>query len=221
MTQNKTAIVLGSTGLVGSNLVSKLIQDNQFSYIKTIVRRPSNITHPKIKEYIVKFDELSPNHAMFKGDVLFSCLGTTIKNAGSKNAQYKVDFTYQYEVAKNAVNNGVQDYVLVSSANANSNSKVFYSRMKGELDSAIQELSFERTIIFRPSVLMGKREEKRIGEEIGSVIINALGKLIPSLKKYRGIKGEEVARAMIVAYKAPVLEKVNIFNLDEIFKLIN
>ena len=221
MTQNKTAIVLGSTGLVGSNLIRELIQDNQFSNIKTIVRRPSNITHPKIKEYIVKFDELSSNHTMFKGDVLFSCMGTTIKKARSKDAQYKVDFTYQYEIAKNAVSNGVQDYVLVSSANANSNSKVFYSRMKGELDDAIQELLFERTIIFRPSVLMGNREEKRTGEEIGLIIINALGKLIPSLKKYRGIKGEEVARAMIAAYKTTTLENVNIFNLDEIFELIN
>jgi uncharacterized protein YbjT (DUF2867 family) len=221
MTQNKTAIVLGSTGLVGSNLVQKLLQNNQFSRIKIIVRRPSGITHPKIKEYIVNFDELSSKDTMFKGDTLFSCMGTTIKKAGSKDAQYKVDFTYQYEVAKNAISNGVTNYVLVSSANANANSKVFYSRIKGELDEAIMKLSFERIIIFRPSILMGEREERRLGEELGSTIINCVGKIIPSLKKYRSIKGKEVANAMVAAYKAPTVEKVNIYSLDEIFDLVN
>jgi uncharacterized protein YbjT (DUF2867 family) len=220
MELNKTAIVLGSSGLVGKSLVELLIQDDLFSKVTLLVRRSSGFTHPKIDEHIVNFDDVSSYKTLLQGDVLFSSMGTTLRIAGSKEAQFKVDYTYQYEVAQAAAENGIKNYLLVSSANANANSALFYSRIKGELDEAVMKLPFEFVYIFRPSVLMGKRAEKRKGEEIGAKLINGLGKFIPILKKYRGIKDSEVAQAMLAAYKKPKFLKVTLYTLDELFDLV-
>jgi len=220
MENQKIAIVLGATGLVGKSLVELLINDNYFSTIILIVRRNSGFNHPKIKEYIVDFDDITSYNSLIQGDVLFSCMGTTLKQAGSKEAQYEVDYTYQFEVAEIAAENGVSNYILVSSANANAKSLIFYSRIKGELDEAVMDLPFERVFIFRPSVLMGEREIKRIGEEIGAKIMNGIGKIIPAMNKYRGIKSLEVAKAIIVAYKSSSTKKAVIYTLEEVFDLI-
>lgn len=220
MSIKNTAILLGSTGLVGKKLLELLIQDSSFSTIKLLVRRPAGFTHSKIEEYIVDFDNLTSFKSLIQGDVLFSSLGTTLKQAGSKEAQYKVDFTYQFEVAKAAAENGVSDYILVSASMANSKSSIFYSRIKGELDDAVVKLPFERVFIFRPSVLMGERDKKRKGEEIGAKIMNGLGKIIPVLRKFRGIKGKEVAQAMLTAFKNSSSNKATIYTLEEIFDLI-
>lgn len=220
MNQKKTAIVLGATGLVGKSLVELLIQDDTFSGIKLLLRRPSGFNHPKIKEHIVYFGDIDSFQELIRGDVLFSCMGTTLQKAGSKEAQFKVDYTYQYDVAKAAADQGVKDYVLVSSANANAKSLIFYSRIKGELDNAVRKLPFERIFIFRPSILMGERTEKRKGEEIGGKLMNGLGKLFPPMKKYRGIQGKEVAQAMVAAYKSSTSSKSTIYTLDEVFDLI-
>ncbi len=220
MNKQKTAIVLGSTGLVGKKLVDLLIQDSLFSKIKLLVRRPSGFDNPKIVEYIVDFDNLSSFRSLIQGDVLFSSLGTTIKKAGSKEAQYKVDYIYQYDIAKAAAENGVSDYILVSASMANSKSSIFYSRIKGELDDAVVKLPYERVLIFRPSVLMGERDIKRKGEEIGAKIINGLGKIIPVLRKFRGIKGAEIAQAMLTAFKNSSSNKATIYTLEKIFDLI-
>ncbi len=220
MNQKKTAIVLGATGLVGKSLVELLIQDDAFSGIKLLLRRPSGFSHSKIEEHIVYFDDIDSFQELIRGDVLFSCMGTTLQKAGSKEAQFKVDYTYQYDVARAAADQGVKDYVLVSSANANAKSLIFYSRIKGELDNAVRKLSFERIFIFRPSILMGERTEKRKGEEIGGKLMNGLGKLFPPMKKYRGIQGKEVAQAMVAAYKGSTSNKATIYTLDEVFDLI-
>ncbi|MCD6091261.1 MAG: NAD(P)H-binding protein [Bacteroidales bacterium] len=217
----KTAIVLGATGLVGKFLVELLIQDDSFSKIVLLVRRATAFKHPKIEENLVNFEDISSYKSLIRGDVLFSCMGSTLKQAGSKDAQYKVDFIYQYEVAKAAAENDVTDYFLVSSSGANDRSLVFYSRIKGELDEAVKKMPFEHVCIFRPSVLSGVRDKKRKGEELGAKFINGLGKLIPVLKKYRSIKGMEVAKAMITAYKKPSSKKVIIYIMEEIFDLIS
>ncbi len=220
MKQNRTAIILGATGLVGSNLLKQLLKDDSFSVVKIFVRRTTGINDLKIEEHIVDFNDISSFKDNIAGDVLFSCMGTTIKQAGSKEAQYLVDYTYQYEFARTAKDIGVQTYVLVSSANAKATSSIFYSRIKGELEDAVKELQFPRTVIFQPSILVGLRNEKRFGESIGVKIANAMGKIIPPLKKYRGIKGEEVAQAMLAAYNKPFPNSVIVFKLDEIFKLL-
>lgn len=219
MKKTKSAIVIGATGLVGKELVKQLLNDSDLETIKVMVRRSTGISHPKIKEYIIDFNNLNSIKEEVTGDVLFSTLGTTIKQAGSKEQQYLVDYTYQYDIAKIAFANGVSDYFLVSSSGANSGSKIFYTRMKGELDDAVATLNFSRIRIFRPSLLLGERPKKRLGETIGSIMI-AWIKHIPYLKKYRGIRGEQVAKAMIAAHKKEKSEKVQIYTLDEIFNLI-
>jgi uncharacterized protein YbjT (DUF2867 family) len=144
-------------------------------------------------------------------------LGTTIKKAGSEESQYAVDYTYQYEVAKAAADNGVKRYSLVSSAGANHRSRVFYSRLKGELDNDVKELPFEVITIMRPSILAGDRNESRPGESVGLFFMSFITKL-PGLKKYRPIPGITVAQGMIHSLqKCP--PGYHIFELDEIFHL--
>lgn len=219
MKNQKTAIVLGATGLVGKCLLQILINDELFSTINVFVRRSLRFTHPKIRQHIIDFNDFDSFKEHIKGDVLFSSLGTTIKQAGSKEAQRKVDYTYQYEFAKAASNNGVLNYCLVSSTGANADSKIFYSRIKGELENSVSELPFEKVCIIRPSVLVGEREEKRMGEIFGSRMVSVLSKIIPPLKKYRGIKGEEVAKALLNSYKKSFDSRIKIFELEEVFDL--
>ncbi len=214
---NKTALIIGATGLVGSNLLQQLLLDNDFSSVKIFVRRATGITHPKLKKFIIDFDKLELSKSDITGDVLFSCMGTTLKQAGSKEAQYKVDFTYQYEFAKLAAENGVADYLLISAASSSSKSTIFYSRIKGELEDAIKLLQFNRIRILQPSVLAGERSEDRIGEKLGAGIINVLGMVVPFLKKYRSIPGETVAHALIELYTRKEPEKIKTYKLDELF----
>ncbi len=219
MKNNKTAIVIGATGLIGKELVKLLIKDPYFDLIKVFVRRSIGISNAKIEEHIINFDELSSIKEDIVGDVLFSTLGTTINKAGSKDAQYLVDYIYQFEIAKIAAENGVEDYYLVSSSGANSKSRIFYTRMKGKLDDAVCQLAFQRIRIFRPSLLLGERGEKRLGESIGAKLIKII-EFIPYLKKYRGIEGHVVALAMINSFKDKNDSSPIFYELDSIFELI-
>lgn len=213
----KTAIVIGATGLVGKQLVKQLITDELFSDIKLFTRRPAGFSNQKIEEHIIDFEHLDAVKKEISGDILFSCLGTTLKQAGSKEAQYRIDFTYQYEFAKLANNNGVKQYMLVSSPSANPKSMIFYTRIKGELEEATKKLGFSKISIIQPSVLMGDREVERKGEAIGAKVINVLGRVLPFVEKYRGISGETVAKAMLTISKAEVQDRVKIYKLDELF----
>ncbi|MBV6420438.1 MAG: hypothetical protein DAHOPDDO_01680 [Ignavibacteriaceae bacterium] len=215
----KTAVIIGATGLVGHTLVKKLLEDSRYQSIKTFNRRSSGIIHPKLKEYIVDFDEMGKWKQLITGDELFSAMGTTIKKAGSKETQYKIDVTYQYEIAKSAAENGVQNYFLVSSVGANSKSKIFYLRIKGELDEKVQQLSYNKIRIFRPSLLLGKRKEKRFGEKTAERILKIAIPLIPFLKNQRPIEADKVARAMITSANKEDNEPIKIYGIDEIFKL--
>ena len=179
----KTAVLLGASGLVGSALLKQLIDDPEYDKIIAIVRKKFKVDHPKIEQQIIDFDKPESYTDLIKGDVLFSSFGTTIKKAGSKDNQYKIDFTYQYEVAKAASENDIKHYVLVSSAGADPKSKIFYSRIKGELDQEISKLNFDHITILRPSMLDGSRKEKRSGEQIGLKIMNSLLPSLPFLKK--------------------------------------
>lgn len=194
---NKTALVIGATGLVGSHLVQLLLESNDFDQIKIFGRRSTGHANPKIKEFIVDFDNIDSFKNELTGDILFSALGTTVRTAGSKDAQYKVDYTYQYDVAKAAAEQGVKTYVLVSSSGASPTSKFFYFRMKGELDNAVKSLPFKNIKILRPSTLAGDRKENRTGEKIAIRVTDIFSRIIPGLKKYRPVHAHLVACAMI------------------------
>jgi len=192
----KTAIVIGATGLVGSHIADLLLDDERYSTVKVFHRRSTGIRHRKLEEYIIDFDKIETWCNQLTGDELYSAMGTTIRKAGIKEAQYKIDVTYPLKVAEAAASNGVKKYSLVSSAGADKDSKLFYPRIKGELDEAVKELSFDRITIMRPSILEGDRQESRPGERFGLAVMRLAGK-IPGLKKYRPIPAEQVAKAMI------------------------
>ena len=192
----KKAIVIGSTGLVGSELISKLLTNSDYSEVISLVRRKSGVTHPKLTEHVVDFDKPELWKNMVKGDVLFSAMGTTIKTAKTKDNQYKVDYTYQYETAKTAAENSVPVYVLISSAGASSNSLNFYTNMKGKLEDSVKSLPFRTIQILQPGQLDGNRKENRMAEKMGLKVMYALNK-IGLLQNYKPIKGYEVAEAMI------------------------
>lgn len=162
----KVANVVGATGLVGQSLVRHLMNHDEFDTVRVFVRKPMGIVHPKLQEYLINFDEVETWTPLVAGDVLFSTLGTTLKTAKTKQNQFRVDYTYQFEFAKAAAANNVPCYVLVSSIGAASTSSVFYSKMKGQLEDAVAMLNFHRILIFRPSILDGNRCEYRPGERV-------------------------------------------------------
>jgi uncharacterized protein YbjT (DUF2867 family) len=213
----KIALLIGATGLVGNYLLRQLLSDNRFATIKIFVRRPTGFKNPaKLEEHIVNFDEPEKWQHLLAGDVLFSTLGTTLRQAGSHHAQYKVDYTYQYRAAEAAAQNGVKTYVLVSSASADPDAFVFYMRMKGELERSIKRLPFQRIRIIQPGMLAGNRPEPRIAERIALPLAALLAR-VPGLAPYRPIHGREVANAMI---NAALDEKpgVQVDSLEGVFK---
>ena len=211
-----TALVIGATGLVGNELVHQLLDDDRFGTVLIFVRRSTGIQHVKLKEYLVNFDHPGEWKHLVKGDVLFSALGTTIKKAGSKEGQYKIDHNYQYHFAKAAAENQVPVYVLVSSAMASERSRMFYTRMKGELERDVKLLPFQHIHIMQPGMLEGDRKEKRTGEIIGLFVLKLINKLGIALKQ-KPVPASVVAKAMInVSFKKD--KRVSIYALTEVFR---
>ena len=211
-----TAIVAGATGMVGTQLVRQLIQDERFPVIKLFVRRASGVQHPKVREYIVDFDKPEEWRHLVTGDVLFSAMGTTLKQAGSKEAQFKIDYTYQYNIAEAAANNGAKVYVLISAVMASEKSRIFYSRMKGQLERAVKDLRFDHIHILQPGMLEGERREERKGEKIGISVLRFLNKF-GIARKHKPINAAIVAEAMInVSFRR---EMMNTYALLDLFEL--
>lgn len=211
----KTAIVIGATGLVGKSLVDQLAQSPLVHQVIAISRRPIKYLSPKLKNEVIDFDHLEESAGLFKGDWLFSCLGTTIKKAGTIEAQRKVDLHYQLRAAELAARNGVSHYLLVSTAMADAKSSNPYLKMKGELEEAVARLPFARVSVFQPSLLLGERPELRVGEKMGEWIF-PLFSWIPGLRQFRPIQGEQVARKMVqVSQQAGPPREY--FKLDQVF----
>jgi len=217
----KTAIVIGATGLIGKHLTKLLLNNPAYSTVKVFNRRSLNISNLKLEEHIVDFDKITDWKNKITGDELYSAMGTTIKKAGSKEAQYKIDVAYQFDFAKVASENGVKNYFLVSSSGANANSKLFYMKIKGELEEKVKQLAFNKIRIFRPSLLLGERDEKRFGEKAAEVLLKIVVPIFPFLKNQRPIEGEKVANAMIASANQDDNERIKIYELDEIFNLAN
>ena len=213
--QNR-AIVIGATGLVGRSLVDQLAEADHVDSIVTLTRRPAMHSSAKVDNQVIDFDHPEDYAALFKGDLLFSCLGTTRKKAGSIAAQRIVDLEYPYKAAQLAAEQGVRHYLLISAAGADPNSKNPYLRMKGELEKKVQTLPFNRISIFQPSLLLGKREEVRVGEKIGGWILPVIS-IIPGLRRFRPIAAERVAGKMVRVSRQPG-RPIEWFRLDEIFQ---
>lgn len=215
---DKVAIVIGATGLVGRALVDQLADAEHIGKIITLTRTPAKHSSSKVCNQVVNFDQLEHHAESFNADFLFSCLGTTLKQAGSVAAQRKVDFDYQFNAAQLAENNGVEHYLLVSSSGANEQSNSSYLKMKGELEQRIKPLLFKRISIFQPSLLLGQRAGFRLGEKVGSWLMPALC-VIPGLRRYRPITGEQVAEKMVLVSQQPINseQSIELFSLDEIF----
>ena len=197
---HKKALVIGATGAVGKDLVDQLLKDDAFGSVTVFVRRPLGLENPKLTVHIIDFDHPEQWRQLLRGDVLFSCLGTTIKAAGSQAAQWKVDYTYQYEAAKAARENGVEAYALVSSVGASPKAKFFYTRMKGELEEAVKKLGFPACFILQPPSLVRKGSD-RFGEKAGIVALKAFN-AIGLMRAYTPMPTEEVAAAMIRLVKS-------------------
>ena len=210
------ALVLGATGAIGKDLVEQLLKDDTFDRVDIFVRREVKIPSAKLVAHVVDFDHTELWADKLTGDVLFSTLGTTIRAAGSQDAQWKVDYTYQYNAAKAARENGVPTYVLVSSVGANAKSKVFYTRMKGALDDAVQELGFRGGFILRPPSLIRKGSD-RFGERAGIVALRAFN-AIGLMRAWKPMPTEAVAAAMLRLAKSG-REGTEIVDAQEILKV--
>lgn len=189
------ALVIGATGAVGKDLVEQLLKDDSFERVDVFVRREMPLLSSKLVSHVIDFDHPEIWAELLTGDVLFSCLGTTIKAAGSQDAQWRVDYTYQYDVARAARANGVRQYILVSSVGADAKSEIFYSRMKGQLDEDVEKLGFPGCFILRPPSLIRKGSD-RFGEKAGVVVLKALN-AIGLMRSWTPMPTEEVAAAMV------------------------
>jgi uncharacterized protein YbjT (DUF2867 family) len=197
---DKTALVFGATGLVGGFLTDFLLMHPSYKKVKTFGRNPLDKDHSKLENLVVDLNDPQSFSHLVKGDDLFLCIGTTMAKAGSKEAFYKVDFEYNYNVASLAEKNGVNQCLLVSSVGADENSIFFYSEVKGKLENAIKDLSFWSTHIFQPSLLLGERNENRWGEEVAGVLGRVINRFTGGLlNKYKPVEADVVAKAMVEA----------------------
>ena len=211
------ALVIGATGATGRELVNLLINDEEFDQVSIFVRKAPELDHEKLKTYLIDFNEIEKHKDLIKGDVLFSALGTTKKDAGGKKEQYLVDYTFQYEFARIAAINGVENYSLVSSVGANSKSSFFYPKIKGELEQAVKKLEFKKIDIFQPPMLIRQPDLMRAGEKSGIKVLNKLNK-IGILKSQKPLAVVALAEKMLKVAKTPSKEKVSTFLPKDLFK---
>lgn len=199
----KTALIAGATGLVGGHLLDLLIEDKTYTTVKVLTRRSMGGDDGKLKEIVIEdFDDLELHIKELKADDYFSCLGSTMKKAGSKEAFRKVDFEYPATLAAIARENEAQSFHLVSSMGANSQSFIFYNKVKGETEEAIKAMKLNKTYIYRPSFIEGERNEARGGEKAALWFADKFDFLFNGpLKKYAAIHARDIANAMIITAK--------------------
>ena len=198
MGTNKTAIILGATGLTGSNLLDKLLEDDRYDKIKVFTRRHVDRKHPKLEEYLIDLFELETVADLFTGDVVFCCVGTTQKKTPDKEVYRKIDFGIPATAAKLCKQNRIHTFEVISAMGADEDSRIFYNRTKGEMEGAVMDQGISRTYILRPSLIGGHREESRPFESLAKKMMNLGNKLlVGKLKKYRSIHPETITKAMI------------------------
>jgi uncharacterized protein YbjT (DUF2867 family) len=216
----KTALLFGSSGLVGSHVLSQLISNNNYSKIKLFVRSSIDISDPKIEIIQTDFNNLENHREDIKGDDCFFCIGTTKQNSPDKNEYRRVELDVPKEIAQIAKSNSVNSFVFVSSGYADPKSSGDYLKFKGEVEEELKKLNFPKLGIVRPSFLLGDRKEKRIGEKIGIFVFKLLSPLfLGPLKKMKPIHSAIVAKGMIAIIQNDSSQ--TIFESNEISEIIN
>lgn len=203
---NRRAVLVGATGLIGGFCLQALVNDPTYSEVTAITRKPILTTHRKLKTVITKFSHLEQELLKIQADDVFCCLGTTIKKAGSQEAFKQVDFSLVVTIAELMRKHGAAQFLVISSMGADKGSKIFYNRVKGELELALQQLNYPCLRIIRPSLLLGPRKEFRPGEKVGGLLTPILNLLmVGSLKKYRPVEAERVGKFMVkIACEEPI-----------------
>ena len=213
---SRTALVAGASGLVGGHVLQLLLADDACTRVVTLARRPLSVQYTKVEQRVIDMGALDGLADLPHVDDVFCCLGTTIKTAGSQAAFHKVDYDYVVGVARAGQRAGATQFLLVTAIGADPASRIFYSRVKGEVERAVRDLPYEAVQIFRPSFLMGDRREARLAERIGIPVARVVAPLLVGpLRRYRPIQAADVARAMVqVAKEAP--RGPNVFEYDGI-----
>ena len=199
--KQQTAVVIGATGLTGSHLVQQLLADDAFNAVRILVRKPVALQHPKLQVELLDFN----NYEDYKiklgsGDCIFCCIGTTNSHVkGDEIAYRKIDFDIPVNAARFGKEAGFQQFAIITAATANSKSRIFYNRLKGEVEEVIATFQYKSFHIFRPSFIMGERTEQRLGEKIFRIIFQTVAKLLPAA--WRPIDAATIATAMINATK--------------------
>ena len=214
----KTALIFGSSGLIGGHLLNQLIKNKDYSKIKLFVRSDPEINDPKVEIIKTDFNNLEIHKEDIKGDDCFFCIGTTKQNSPDKNEYQRVELEVPKQIAQIAKSNLVESFIFVSALYANPKSSGNYVRFKGLVEEELKRLDFPKLALMRPSFLMGDRKEKRVGEKIGIFVFKLISPLLLGpLKKMRPIHSETVAKAMIRA--ANENSEKNIFESNEIAEL--
>lgn len=208
------AMIIGATGATGKDLINVLLQDPRYTSIVTFVRRPTGLADPKLVEVLTDFDKLEEIAAHITGDVLFSCLGTTLKAAGSKEKQWHIDYEIPLKFAEIAKRNGVPGIVLLSAYGASPTSNVFYSKVKGKLEEGVVSLAFGQCIIFKPGLLVRKGTD-RLGERIMAGVLKFLNS-VGLIRRFRPLPTSTLAEKLA---KAPVILTggMHVVELSDIF----
>jgi len=216
----KTALIFGSSGLIGSYLLDLIVNDNNYSKIRLFVRSEPVNTSSKIEIIKTDFNNLENHKDSIAGDVCFFCIGTTRKKTPDKNEYINIEYNLPIEVAKIAKSNSVNNFIYVSSIGANTNASGLYLKNKGRAEEELKKLNFSKLSIMRPSILLGNRKENRVCEKIGIIVMKTLSPLfLGKMKKYKPIKVENVAKTMLHVVRNDYQK--TIFESDEIIEISN
>lgn len=214
---SKTAIVIGATGLVGRELVRKLLDDASWGKVVVFVRRSLDIKAETLEEHLVDFEQIVDWQDQLQGNSLFICLGTTLKQAGSKQVMRKIDLELPLEIAAIAKQNDVQDCLVISSLMANANSFAYYLRLKGELEQQLASLKFQRLMIFRPGPLLGERSSPRFSEQVVAAMQPLFSFTYSPMKAWRGIQARELAQLIISKANSSATVQQQVFEKEGLF----
>ncbi|WP_372644372.1 NAD(P)H-binding protein [Ancylomarina sp.] len=214
----KTALILGATGLTGKLLLNRLLADKAYECVKVLSRRPLGLQHSKLKVFIGDLLKLEQFESDFKGDEVFCCIGTTASKTQDRDIYKQIDFGIPVSAARLCKKNGIENFLVISALGANAEGQIFYNRTKGEMELAVLKQEIPNTYILRPSLIKGFREEQRIGEAIGAILMSiAQVFLIGKYKKYRAIEADTIAKVMYSL--AQTKPKLRIIESDKIEEL--